>query len=106
LIVSLTQALRKYKEGDVVIAMDAKIRRTPASVAAADKMMKLAEECMNPSRKSRPSMQKCAKDLWVIRRDFQQQQQQDQYQNKLDSTGSNKNTTSSLKESFPGLREE
>lgn len=101
----LTQAIRKYKEGDVVIAMDAKLRRSPASVAAADKVMKLAEECTNPSRKSRPSMQKCAKDLWAIRRDFQQQQQE-QWQNKLDSAGSNKNTSSSLKESFPGLREE
>jgi hypothetical protein len=69
---NLTQALRKYMEGDVVIAMDAKVRQTPASVAAANKMMKLADECTNPFRKSRPSMQKCAKDLWAIPRDFQQ----------------------------------
>ncbi|KAF3334104.1 calmodulin-binding receptor-like cytoplasmic kinase 2 [Carex littledalei] len=98
-------AIRKYKEGDVVIAMDAKLRRSPASVAAVDKMMKLADECMHPSRKSRPSMRKCAEDLWVIRRDFQQQQQQQQRKSEF-SDSSNKNTTSSLKESFPGLREE
>ncbi|KAJ4766913.1 Calmodulin-binding receptor-like cytoplasmic kinase 2 [Rhynchospora pubera] len=98
-------AIRKYREGDTVIAMDTKLRRSPASVRAVEKMMKLAEECMNPSRKSRPSMRKCGEDLWAIRRDFQHQQQRQQ-QNQSDSASSNKNTTGSHKESFPGLREE
>ncbi|KAJ3703378.1 hypothetical protein LUZ61_007083 [Rhynchospora tenuis] len=98
-------AIRKYREGDAVIAMDAKLRRSPASVGAVEKMMKLADECMNPSRKSRPSMRKCAEDLWAIRRDFHHQQQRQQ-QNQLDSASSDKNTTGSQKNSFPGVREE
>ncbi|KAJ3668894.1 hypothetical protein LUZ60_010844 [Juncus effusus] len=97
-------ALRKYKEGDVVIAMDARLRRNPATVTAVEKMLRLAEECVIPSRKSRPSMRKCAEELWAIRRDFQQyQQQQQQYQVRrvADSTvskSSNTNTSSFIRE--------
>ncbi|XP_072968513.1 calmodulin-binding receptor-like cytoplasmic kinase 2 [Typha angustifolia] len=64
-------AIRKFKEGDAVIAMDARLRRTPASIAAVEKMLGLAQECLAPSRRSRPTMKKCAEELWAIRRDYQ-----------------------------------
>lgn len=70
-----TQALRKCRDGDAVVAMDARMRRTSAVVAAMEKVMALAAECTAPDRAARPAMRRCAEVLWSIRRDFQHDQQ-------------------------------
>lgn len=68
-------ALRKCREGDVVVAMDPRMRRTSAAVAAVERVMALAAECTAPDRAARPAMRRCAEVLWSVRRDFQHEQQ-------------------------------
>ncbi|KAK3162495.1 hypothetical protein QOZ80_1BG0090210 [Eleusine coracana subsp. coracana] len=68
-------ALRKWREGDTVVAMDPRMRRGSAVVAAVEKVMALAAECTAPDRAARPAMRRCAEVLWAVRRDFQQEQQ-------------------------------
>uniref|UniRef100_A0A0D9YHD6 non-specific serine/threonine protein kinase n=1 Tax=Oryza glumipatula TaxID=40148 RepID=A0A0D9YHD6_9ORYZ len=68
-------ALRKCRDGDAVVAMDARMRRTSAVVAAMEKVTALAAECTAPDRAARPAMRRCAEVLWSIRRDFQHEQQ-------------------------------
>jgi hypothetical protein len=74
-ITVLAQALRKCREGDVVVVMDPRMRRSSAVVAAVEKVMALAAECAAPERASRPAMRRCAEVLWSVRRDLQQEQQ-------------------------------
>ena len=64
------QALRKWREGAVVVAMDARMRRTSAAVAAVERVMALAAESTAPNHAAR-----CAEVLWSVRRDFQHEQQ-------------------------------
>ncbi|XP_066315392.1 calmodulin-binding receptor-like cytoplasmic kinase 2 [Miscanthus floridulus] len=68
-------ALRKCREGFAVVAMDPRMRRTSAVVAAVEKVMALAVECTAPDRAARPAMRRCAELLWSVRRDLQQEQQ-------------------------------
>ncbi|XP_037407374.1 calmodulin-binding receptor-like cytoplasmic kinase 2 isoform X2 [Triticum urartu] len=68
-------ALRKCREGDVVVAMDPRMRRTSAAVAAVERVMALAAECAAMERAARPAMRRCAEVLWSVRRDFQHEQQ-------------------------------
>ncbi|XP_024314405.1 calmodulin-binding receptor-like cytoplasmic kinase 2 isoform X2 [Brachypodium distachyon] len=68
-------ALRKCRDGDVVVAMDTRMRRTSAAVAAVERVMALAAECAAPDRAARPAMRRCAEVLWSVRRGFQHEQQ-------------------------------
>ncbi|KAL5210853.1 hypothetical protein ABZP36_006476 [Zizania latifolia] len=67
-------ALHRYRGGEVVVAMDPRIRRSPASVATVEQVMELAEQCVTPARKDRPSMRRCTEALWSIRRDHHHRQ--------------------------------
>lgn len=58
------------KQGDPVFAMDPRLRRSPASNKAVKKVLKLAFQCLAPSKQSRPSMKSCAEILWAIRKAF------------------------------------
>lgn len=64
-------AIRRFREGGVATAMDPRVRRNPASVGAAERVLGLAERCLADERKSRPAMKECAEVLWRIRRDYQ-----------------------------------
>ena len=66
------QAMGRLKEGDAVLAMDRRLRRSPAAIMAAEGMLKLARECVAASRKDRSSMKKCAEVLWRIGIDFRE----------------------------------
>ncbi|XBH96150.1 hypothetical protein VPH35_086592 [Triticum aestivum] len=68
-------ALQKFRGGDAVVAMDPRVRRSPASVAAVEGMLRLAEQCVMPARQDRPSMRRCNEALWTVRRDFQRRQE-------------------------------
>lgn len=68
-------ALRKCRNGDAVVVMDPRMRRSRAVVAAVEKVMALAAECTAPDRAARPGMRRCAELLWSVRRDMQQEQQ-------------------------------
>ena len=64
------QALKKLKDGDAIMAMDPRLRRNPASILVVEKVLKLAHNCLAPSRQTRPVMQKCAEILWRIRKEY------------------------------------
>ncbi|XP_048532534.1 calmodulin-binding receptor-like cytoplasmic kinase 2 isoform X2 [Triticum urartu] len=68
-------ALQKFRGGDAVVAMDPRMRRSPASVAAVEGMLRLAEQCVMPARQDRPSMRRCNEALWTVRRDFHRRQE-------------------------------
>ncbi|OIW02563.1 hypothetical protein TanjilG_24014 [Lupinus angustifolius] len=68
--VTIRWAMQVQKEGDAVIAMDPRLRRSPASVKAVNKVLNLAFHCLAPSKQSRPSMKSCAEILWAIRKVF------------------------------------
>ena len=68
----LMQAMERLKAGEAIVAMDPKLRRSPASNQAVEKVLKLARQCLVPLRQSRPSMRKCAEVLWAIRKEFRE----------------------------------
>ncbi|CAN6286249.1 unnamed protein product [Urochloa humidicola] len=53
-------ALQKCRGGEAVVAMDPRMRRSPASVAAVERMLALAAQCVAAARKDRPTMRRCA----------------------------------------------
>lgn len=63
-------AMQRLKGGEVVLAMDPKLRRNPASLMVIEKVLRLARQCLAPTRQSRPSMKRCAEILWRIRKDY------------------------------------
>ncbi|KAL1541092.1 non-specific serine/threonine protein kinase [Salvia divinorum] len=63
-------ALRRLRDGEVVVAMDPRLRRSIPSIHAVGRVLKLARHCLAPSRLSRPSMRQCAEKLWDIRREL------------------------------------
>ncbi|KAK1412854.1 hypothetical protein QVD17_34410 [Tagetes erecta] len=63
-------ALQKLKAGEVVLAMDPKLRRNPPSLMVVEKVLRLARQCVAPTKQSRPSMRKCAEILWRVRKDY------------------------------------
>lgn len=65
-------ALKRLKDGEAVVAMDPRLRRNVGSIQAVEKALILAQQCLAPSRKSRPSMRKCAEVLWGIRKEFRE----------------------------------
>ncbi|XP_010256680.1 PREDICTED: calmodulin-binding receptor-like cytoplasmic kinase 2 [Nelumbo nucifera] len=70
--ITVKWVMQKLKEGDAVLVMDPRLRRSPATNQAVEKVLKLATQCIAPSRESRPSMKKCAEVLWEIRRDYRE----------------------------------
>ncbi|XP_031375944.1 calmodulin-binding receptor-like cytoplasmic kinase 1 isoform X2 [Punica granatum] len=65
-------AMQKLKNRESVLAMDWRIRRNPASVTAHEEVLKLARQCLAPTRHSRPPMRKCVEILWGIRKEFKE----------------------------------
>lgn len=43
------QALQRQKGGEVVLAMDPKLRRNQAALMVVEKVLKLARQCLAPS---------------------------------------------------------
>ncbi|KAJ4725649.1 Receptor-like kinase [Melia azedarach] len=70
--VTIRWAMQSLKAGEAILVMDARLRRSPASNMAVEKVLKLAHECLAPTRQPRPSMKKCAEILWGIRKDFRE----------------------------------
>ncbi|KAJ8749710.1 hypothetical protein K2173_012261 [Erythroxylum novogranatense] len=70
--ITIRWAMQRLQEGEAIFVMDPFLRRTPASTAALEEVLKLALRCIAPSRQSRPSMKECAEILWGIRKDFRE----------------------------------
>ncbi|KAF8708638.1 hypothetical protein HU200_030018 [Digitaria exilis] len=68
-------AVQKCRGGEAVVAMDPRMRRSPASVAAVERMLALAAQCVAAARKDRPSMRRCTEQLWTIRRDYHRREE-------------------------------
>ncbi|XP_047337745.1 calmodulin-binding receptor-like cytoplasmic kinase 1 [Impatiens glandulifera] len=63
-------AMQKLRDGEVVLVMDIKLKRTPASLMVVEQILKLARYCLAPQRQSRPSMKNCVEALWKIRKEL------------------------------------
>ncbi|KAK4856972.1 hypothetical protein QYF36_023265 [Acer negundo] len=70
--VTIRWAIQKLKAGDAIFVMDPRLRRSPASTMAVEKVLKLAHHCLAPSRQSRPAMKNCAEVLWGIRKNVRE----------------------------------
>jgi len=68
-------ALQKCRGGEAVVAMDPRMRRSPASVTAVERMLALAAQCVATARKDRPSMRRCTEVLWAIRREYHRREE-------------------------------
>lgn len=62
--------MQRLKEGDAIFVMDPLLRRSPGSTMTLEKVLKLARQCLAPSKQSRPSMKECCEVLWGIRKDL------------------------------------
>ena len=58
-----------------MVAMDPRMRRSPASVTAVERMLALAAQCVATARKDRPSMRRCTEVLWAIRREYHRREE-------------------------------
>ncbi|XP_057780575.1 calmodulin-binding receptor-like cytoplasmic kinase 2 isoform X2 [Salvia miltiorrhiza] len=65
-------ALKKFTNGDAIMALDPRLVRSPANNFALEKIFELSLQCLAPHRKNRPSMRKCAEILWSIRKDHKE----------------------------------
>ncbi|KAL2557521.1 Calmodulin-binding receptor-like cytoplasmic kinase 1 [Forsythia ovata] len=65
-------ALKRLNDGEAVVAMDSRLGRSVGSIQAVEEVLKLARQCLAPSRQSRPSMRKCAEVLWGIRKEVRE----------------------------------
>ncbi|XP_010536238.1 PREDICTED: calmodulin-binding receptor-like cytoplasmic kinase 1 [Tarenaya hassleriana] len=63
-------AMQGLRDDEVVLVMDPVLRRSQASISVAEKMMRLARQCLASARSDRPSMKECVEMLWAIRREF------------------------------------
>lgn len=68
--ITIKWALKKLKDGDSIMTMDQRLRRNPASIMVVEKVLKLARQCLAPSRQGRPLMKKCVETLWRIRKEY------------------------------------
>lgn len=66
------QAMKKFTNGDAILALDPKLVRSPANNFAMEKIFELSLRCLAPHRNNRPSMRKCAEILWGIRKDYKE----------------------------------
>uniref|UniRef100_A0A1J3IKX1 non-specific serine/threonine protein kinase n=1 Tax=Noccaea caerulescens TaxID=107243 RepID=A0A1J3IKX1_NOCCA len=62
-------ALKRLNDEEVVLVMDPFVKRNRAAIEVAEKMLRLASECVAPTRGTRPSMKDCVEKLWGIRRE-------------------------------------
>ncbi|KAK4476599.1 hypothetical protein RD792_015758 [Penstemon davidsonii] len=65
-------AMKKFSNGDAILALDPRIVRCPANNFAMEKIFELSLQCLAPHRKSRPPMRQCAEILWSIRKDYKE----------------------------------
>lgn len=66
------QALKRLKDDEVVLVMDPLLKRNRAAIEVAEKMLRLASECVAPTRGTRPAMKDCVEKLWGIRREMKE----------------------------------
>ncbi|ESQ42476.1 hypothetical protein EUTSA_v10013432mg [Eutrema salsugineum] len=65
-------ALRRLKNDEAVLVMDPLLKRNRAAIEVAEKMLRLASECVSQTRGTRPSMKECVEKLWAIRREMKE----------------------------------
>ncbi|CAH2069475.1 unnamed protein product [Thlaspi arvense] len=65
-------ALRKLKDDEAVLVMDPLLKRNRAAIEVAEKMLKLASECVTQTRATRPGMKGCVEKLWGMRREMKE----------------------------------
>lgn len=70
--VTVKWAMKKYARGDAILVMDPTLVRSTANIFAMEKILELALLCLGPTRHIRPTMRKCAEELWSVRKDYRE----------------------------------
>lgn len=65
-------AIKKFNDGDAISTMDPRLERSEANNFAVEKVLDLSLQCLAPHRYDRPTMRRCAKILWTIRKDYKE----------------------------------
>ncbi|KAJ8506122.1 hypothetical protein OPV22_007008 [Ensete ventricosum] len=65
-------AMKRFTEGNGIQTLDPNIKPSLAINLAVEKILELALLCLAPTKKSRPSMRRCAEILWTIRKDYRE----------------------------------
>ena len=68
----MVQAMQKLKEKEAILVMDPRLKRSPSTNMAVEKVLELASRCLSSVRSSRPSMKECGEVLWRIRKDLKE----------------------------------
>ncbi|RRT74783.1 hypothetical protein B296_00022387 [Ensete ventricosum] len=69
---SCCTAMKRFTEGNGIQTLDPNIKPSLATNLAVEKILELALLCLAPTKKSRPSMRRCAEILWTIRKDYRE----------------------------------
>nr|XP_010918760.1 calmodulin-binding receptor-like cytoplasmic kinase 2 [Elaeis guineensis] len=65
-------AMKKFTEGNAMQILDPNLSPNPATTLAVEQIFELVLRCLAPTRHKRPSMRRCAKILWSIRKDYRE----------------------------------
>ena len=72
LVFAKVQAMKKFTEGNAMQILDPNLSPNPATTLAVEQIFELVLRCLAPTRHKRPSMRRCAKILWSIRKDYRE----------------------------------
>ncbi|XP_050237690.1 calmodulin-binding receptor-like cytoplasmic kinase 1 [Mercurialis annua] len=70
--VTVRWAMQKLKQKEAILVMDPRVKRSPGSNMAVEKILELASKCVASLRPSRPSMEQCVEILWRIRKELKE----------------------------------
>ncbi|RZS17120.1 hypothetical protein BHM03_00049232 [Ensete ventricosum] len=65
-------AMKKFMKGNGLQTLDPNLQPSLATNFVVEKILELALLCLAPTKKSRPSMRRCAEILWTVRKDYRE----------------------------------
>ncbi|URE00454.1 tyrosine protein kinase domain containing protein [Musa troglodytarum] len=65
-------AMKRFTDGNGIETLDPNLKPSLATNFAVEKILELALLCLAPTKKSRPSMRRCAEILWTVRKDYRE----------------------------------
>ncbi|CAL9163943.1 unnamed protein product [Musa hybrid cultivar] len=65
-------AMKKFMKGSGIQTLDPNLQPSLATNFVVEKILELALLCLAPTKKSRPSMRRCAEILWTVRKDYRE----------------------------------
>ena len=63
------QAMKMVKQGRGSETLDPNLAATTATEFVVERVYAVVQKCLKPTREGRPTMRRCAEQLWAIRKD-------------------------------------